>query len=233
MQINFRIIKATAAIAALLPLTAQAQTVNFDNLPSAMFGTIPVGYSGYNWFYNDGAFGSGTQLQYTNAGLSGATCVSGSQCAYNAQGSSSIRIESLTPSASSEFSLTAFLGDGGFPGFASGPSQVQISEFVGTSSTAFFTGVYSLSSPAGFTFIDLSANAYNKLLITPLDNSGNPLTFSSSAFSNGYVTLDDVTFAAAGTPTAVTPEPATLSLFGAGLSMVGLLGARKRRQRSA
>jgi hypothetical protein len=205
------------AATAPAPLLAQA---TWDDLPGGNFVSSPLPYAGHNFYYGDGAFGTGTALQYSSLG---AICRSGSNCAYNGNGNTPIRIEALTTNAADAFTLDGWMR-AGYPGQTAVAVDVIAQGFVGSSAVPAFTMLLALS-PNGFSAVSFTSMNINKLLLTPANGAGAP--------ADGYMLLDDVTFGrAAGTPATTTPEPATLGLLAGGL--LGVAGiARRARPRRA
>ncbi len=188
--------------AILIPasLLAGSVTVNWDDFTGGPFSSTSLGYGGLNWYYGDGSFGSlGSNdgnhglLQYSPAADEGDTAYSSPNAAYNAWGNTPMRIESLSPTAASAFTLSGYFS--GQPdltylgGTAATEIQVEGFSVIGTSSTAVFTTTFTLPSNGSWVNEDFSSyGAVNKLLFSPLDASGDP-----SEYLAGYFWMDDVT----------------------------------------
>ena len=211
---RFRLTAVALTLGAAPPASLAAQA-NWDGLGTGNYQNTPVPYVGYNFFYGNGTFGTGSALQWSTLG---ADCRSASNCAYNANGDTPIRIEALTTSASDAFTFDGWL-KAGYPGFGPAAVDVIAQGFVGSSSTPAFTMLFALS-PNGFTELALTSTSVNKILLTPANAGGQPAA--------GYMLLDDVALTRATAPTTSTPEPATLALVGGGLVMVGAAARRRR-----
>jgi len=193
---------------------AQAQ-ITFDDLSLGSFAPVPLGYMGFNWFYGDGAFGSGTNLQYSTD----ISCFTTRNCAYNANANTPIRIESLNSLSSSTFTFAGYLASG-YPGYGSAAQTVRAQGFVGTSSTAVFTTTLGLNADNTFKKFDLTGlGAVNKILLTPQQ--------SAVIGASGYVRLDNVSLGAPTPGTTVAPEPSTILLLACGLGALAVAGRRR------
>jgi hypothetical protein len=198
-----------------MPTAATAQTANFDALPTGSFRDVPLGYVSHNWFYGLGTFGTGNLLQYSTLN---ADCRSAPNCAYNANGNTEIRIESLTPDAADAFTFQGYLASG-YPGFGTGATSVRAQGFVGTSSTAAYDVTTNLLPGGGFSLFS-SLIGVNRLILTPMT--------TGVAGTSGYVRLDDVTFGTAA-PMTPSPEPASIALMATGLLVIGSAAVRRKR----
>jgi hypothetical protein len=198
-------------------------TVNWDDLPQGSYQPTPLGYGGYNWFFGDSTFGStgpndGNHglLQYSTAANEGVVAHSPPNAAYNAWGFTPMRIESLDPGAGSEFTLSGWFSSQGDLGVG-GAFEVQAQGFIGTSSTPAFTTIFTL--PLDGTWVNESFAtdpAVNKLLLTPLDNSGT--AYAPNYPAPGYFWMDDVQLTTSAVPETSTIITGALMLlpFGAG-----------------
>jgi hypothetical protein len=201
------------------PFQVRATLVTWDDLPQGSYQPTPLGYGGYNWFFGDSTFGSAGPndsnhglLQYSTAVNQGVTAYSPPNAAYNAWGFTPMRIESLAPGAGSEFTLSGWFSSQGDLG-AGGAFEVQAQGFIGTSSTPAFTTIFTL--PSNGTWVNESFatdSAVNKLLLTPLDNSGN--AYAQAYPANGYFWMDNVQLTAVPEPTTMISGALMLLPFG-------------------
>jgi hypothetical protein len=211
------------------PFQVRATLVTWDDLPQGSYQPTPLGYGGYNWFFGDSTFGSAGPsgennglLQYSTAVNQGVTAYSPPNAAYNAWGFTPMRIESLAPGAGSEFTLSGWFSSQGDLG-AGGAFEVQAQGFIGTSSTPAFTTIFTL--PSNGTWVNESFATdptVNKLLLTPLDNSGN--AYAQAYPANGYFWMDNVQLTA-------VPEPTTLISGALMLLPFGLSAFRQLRKK--
>ena len=112
-----------------------------------------------------------------------------------------MRVESVNPGAGSHLPFPV-----GFRPRRLGPgggTKFKPKGFVGTSSTPAFTTIFTLPSNGSWVNESFASEPLvNKLLLTPLDSSGNPYPCTSFSPGNGYFWMDDVTLTA-------VPEPST------------------------
>lgn len=198
-----------------------AGPATWDDLPNGDYLPTPLGYVGYNWYFGDSTFGSDGssfmdiyhgQLQYSTFGGSAVTPHSGDNAAYNAWGSTPMRVESLTTAIADQFTFSGWFSSQGYPGFGTGAAKVQVKGFIGVSTTPAFTTTFSVNS----SWVQQSfTTPVNKLLFSPLD-----INDAMSIFEEGYFYLDDAQL----TP---IPEPATWTIASA--AACGLFALLRRR----
>jgi hypothetical protein len=125
-----------------------------------------------------------------------------------------MRIESLDPGAGSEFTLSGWFSSQGDLHVGSA-SEVQAQGFIGTSSTAAFTIIFTLPSDGSWVYESFATDlAVNKLLLTPLDSSGHP--YAPNYPAPGYFWMDDVQLSAVPEPSTIIAGALMLLPFGAG-----------------
>ena len=204
-----------------VPTFAQAQ-ITFDELAPGNYLGLSNPYQNFRWFFGDAAFGqgAGNALQYSTLG---AACFSASNCAYNANGNTPMRIESLT-SSSPVFTFAGYLA-AGYPGFSPTAVTVLAQGFIGSSAVAAFSQVLTLGAGGAFSLFDLSGQVgVNKILLTPRDAQG--------AGPTGFFRLDNVTLGApVGPPSNVVPEPSTIVLLAGGLGALAWASRRRAARR--
>ena len=207
------------------PFQARA-TVTWDDLPLGSYQPTPLGYGGYNWYFGDGTFGSDGStgpndpnhglLQYSTAANEGVLPHSTPNAAYNAWGFTPMRIESLDPGEGSEFTFSGWFSSQGDLGVGSA-SEVKAQGFIGTSSTAAFTIIFTLPSDGSWVYESFATDlAVNKLLLTPLDSSGNAYAGAPFSPAPGYFWMDDVQLSAVPEPSTIISGALMLLPFGAG-----------------
>jgi len=223
-----QLMKAVGLAAAILiptSLFGGTITVNWDDLPTGNYQPTPAGYGGYNWYFGDSTFGSvgpndGNHglLQYNTVALVNLgteTPYSPPNSAYNAWGYTPMRVESLNPSASDEFTFSAWFS--GQPDLGPAASEVEVEGFIGTSSTPSFTTIFDLPSNGSWIDEDFTSDgAVNKLLFSPLDASGTP-----STSLDGYFWMDNAQL------TSVPDQPSWMVTAIAAIAMLAMIRLRR------